>query len=404
MISNNDRQWCVYKHTNLINKKSYIGITSQKPIYRWGHEGHNYLNQSKFFNAINKYGWDNFSHEILFANLTKSEALQKEAELIIEYDCINNGYNCITKYDEQLYSKEIYCVETQEVFPSIASAARKYDKSATTLSHHLHGNDGFRLAYGNHWYFINDELNKEHYEADYLYELKQKEKEKENKKIIDLYIKEDKTIREINKITSYSRERISRILKENNIEIRNNAITAIALDKNTLLPIKKFNTLKEACDWCGMNGENDTKRIKDAIIDSWRVCKGYKWTTTNEELLQIRNKNKSIYNKNNPPIEKIIKDYKDGLTVKELSEKYNFCIPVISNYLKQNNIKLPTGGKQPVIQIDPNTNQIVNTFDSIKSANLFLNLNYKNPTLGKRCADHKEYKGYIWFYVKDYDF
>ena len=33
------------------------------------------------------------------------------------------------------------------------------------------------------------------------------------------------------------------------------------------------------------------------------------------------------------------------------------------------------------------------------SANLGLNPN--NPTLSKRCKDHKEYHGYIWYYAND---
>jgi len=404
MISNNDRQWCVYKHTNLINKKSYIGITSQKPIYRWGHEGHNYLNQPKFFNAINKYGWNNFLHEILFTNLSKTEALQKEAELIIKYDCINNGYNSITKYNEQLYSKEIYCVETQEIFPSVASAARKYNKTPTTLSHHLHGDKNFKLAYGKHWYFVNDELNKDHYEADYLYELEKKEKEKENKKIIDLYTKENKTIRQINNITGYSREKISKILKENNIEIKNNTITVVALDKDTLKPIKEFTTIKDACNWCGLNGDTATQRIHDAIIESWRVCKGYKWTTYDKKLLKIREEKENTNKEEKIPEENIIKDYTDGLTIIELVKKYNYCYTTISKILKKHNVIISKHGEKRIIQLDKDTKKIIQIFPSMKETCLNIGIHPNNPTLKKRCKDHKEYHGYIWYFIDDYEF
>ena len=66
----------VYKHT-APNGKVYIGITGFDPKYRWLN-GRGYSMQSVFFNAIVKYGWINFKHEILFTDLTKEDALDKE--------------------------------------------------------------------------------------------------------------------------------------------------------------------------------------------------------------------------------------------------------------------------------------------------------------------------------------
>lgn len=84
--------WTVYKHQNLVNGKIYIGITSQKPEDRW-RNGAGYYNHKKFYAAILKYGWDNFSHDILYVGLTEAEACQKEKELIKLYNSKNNGYN-----------------------------------------------------------------------------------------------------------------------------------------------------------------------------------------------------------------------------------------------------------------------------------------------------------------------
>ena len=73
--------YTVYQHKNKINGKVYIGITKQAPEERWNN-GKKYKSSPHFYAAIQKYGWDNFEHNILFQNLTKEEACQKEQKLI----------------------------------------------------------------------------------------------------------------------------------------------------------------------------------------------------------------------------------------------------------------------------------------------------------------------------------
>ena len=86
--------YIVYKHTNTINQKVYIGITKNdtNPNARW-RNGMGYCKNDKFFTDIIKYGWDNFSHEILEKDLTELEALQKETYYIDLYDAVQKGYN-----------------------------------------------------------------------------------------------------------------------------------------------------------------------------------------------------------------------------------------------------------------------------------------------------------------------
>ena len=87
--------YTVYQHKNKINNKVYIGITSRIPEDRWGVDGCNYKTSPHFYNAIQKYGWDNFEHNILFENLTREQACKKEQELIKHYNSMNRefGYN-----------------------------------------------------------------------------------------------------------------------------------------------------------------------------------------------------------------------------------------------------------------------------------------------------------------------
>lgn len=91
------KKWCVYKHTNIKNGKIYIGQTCQEPERRWGNGISAYCNNDHFVSAIKKYGWENFSHEILKDNLTEQEMKYWENFYIRYYDTLdpNKGYNLV---------------------------------------------------------------------------------------------------------------------------------------------------------------------------------------------------------------------------------------------------------------------------------------------------------------------
>lgn len=84
--------WCIYKHTSPSNK-SYIGMTCQDPYTRW-HNGAGYGIDTKFGKAIQKYGWDNFTHEIIETDIqTLDKAKEREKYWIARYDSFKRGYN-----------------------------------------------------------------------------------------------------------------------------------------------------------------------------------------------------------------------------------------------------------------------------------------------------------------------
>lgn len=192
-----ENNYSVYMHKNKINGKIYIGITCQQPIKRRWRNGNCYKNCSKFFRAIEKYGWNNFEHIILLENLSKKQAENKEIEFIKKYNSIKEGYNIlkggnlsnkdiiftqehkekigiankgekngmfgkthnkkvkniiskktkkqwlneeyrkkmktIVKYKNNRFSKVI-CLETGEIFFSIAEAGRKYNLQPQNIS------------------------------------------------------------------------------------------------------------------------------------------------------------------------------------------------------------------------------------------------------------------------------
>ena len=89
----------IYKYTNLLNGKVYIGQTIQELKERhakhvsvaFGKEnghGYNYL----IHRAFRKYGVDNFSLEIL-ERVDNTLLNQKEREYIALYDSYEHGYN-----------------------------------------------------------------------------------------------------------------------------------------------------------------------------------------------------------------------------------------------------------------------------------------------------------------------
>ena len=90
----------VYRHWIINDKgveKSYIGITTQELNKRWMN-GKGYT-APKFRYAIDKYGWNNFNHEILetIHGETKEtiieELKQLEVKYIALYDSFLKGYN-----------------------------------------------------------------------------------------------------------------------------------------------------------------------------------------------------------------------------------------------------------------------------------------------------------------------
>lgn len=100
----------VYKHTTP-NGKVYIGITSVEPKRRW-QSGWGYRTQL-FYRAIQKYGWENIEHEVLYSGLSKAEAEQKEIELITAYRSnqkeygynVDNGGNSVGKLSDATKEK-----------------------------------------------------------------------------------------------------------------------------------------------------------------------------------------------------------------------------------------------------------------------------------------------------------
>ena len=206
-----EKKYVLYIHTNKINNKKYVGITSQDPSRRWGSKGQKYIECPYFWSAIQKYGWENFDHEIVCENQTREEACEMEISIIEKLNTCNPeyGYNLSaggTSPDPELSRKvwqnestkqhiiqrmreawqdpekrkrrsdaakerwsnpefrervvanvtqackhPVRCIETEEVFDTIKAAAEKYgvDSANITRSAKTHYRCG-----GFHWEYV----------------------------------------------------------------------------------------------------------------------------------------------------------------------------------------------------------------------------------------------------------
>lgn len=125
------KNFTVYCHTNKLNGKKYVGITSQTPERRWNN-GKGYKASSRFYSAIKRYGWESFSHEILYVGLNKQEAIEKEKYLINKWNLTNKkfGYNMTEGGEHNTYAGRKLSEETKR---KIANSHKGIRPSVETI-------------------------------------------------------------------------------------------------------------------------------------------------------------------------------------------------------------------------------------------------------------------------------
>lgn len=94
----------IYKATNKINSKIYIGFDSNWPNRRWDHNRKTPKTNSIFHRAITKYGKEAFEWEVIYQTKDGNHCLNKmETHFIKEYNSFKpNGYNMTLGGDGQL--------------------------------------------------------------------------------------------------------------------------------------------------------------------------------------------------------------------------------------------------------------------------------------------------------------
>lgn len=87
--------YTIYKYTNSVNGKVYIGQTCKTMEERAQANGHNYRECRRFYAAIKKHSWSSFIPEILETVETVDEANEREVYYINLYNSTDEryGYN-----------------------------------------------------------------------------------------------------------------------------------------------------------------------------------------------------------------------------------------------------------------------------------------------------------------------
>lgn len=131
----NKKTYTVYKHISP-DGRVYIGITKNNPKKRWN-SGSGYKNNSYFTNAIKKYGWENFKHEIIYENLSEEDAKNKEIDLIAK--CKSNirkyGFNISSggesKSGTKISEEQRQAIIKANIGKIVSESTRKLLRNAT---------------------------------------------------------------------------------------------------------------------------------------------------------------------------------------------------------------------------------------------------------------------------------
>lgn len=87
------RNYKLYVHI-IPDGRRYYGITKRKYLSERWQRGKGYKNNPYFTDAINKYGWDNIEHIVIYDDLTEEEARALEKYFIQWYRTTNKNDGC----------------------------------------------------------------------------------------------------------------------------------------------------------------------------------------------------------------------------------------------------------------------------------------------------------------------
>lgn len=143
MTQNPHKRYTVYCRISP-DGRVYVGCTYQTLEQRSGPFGERYADNKRFYEAIQKYGWESFRTEVILVTDSLEEASQAELAKIKEYDATNpdKGFNlrnqCYMQnpeYSENL-SKAVKSSFTDEVRARKSESMKKYYSNPENAEFH----------------------------------------------------------------------------------------------------------------------------------------------------------------------------------------------------------------------------------------------------------------------------
>jgi len=135
--------YLIYKHTNTINGKSYIGLTKETMQRRWiKHKACSRFKDRNSYNlhfmrAIRKYPYSVWTHKILESGISKEEVSDKEIYYIELHSTFYSGYNSckggITRMEVSKETRKKLSVANKgrKHSPNVCEAAQKRNSGSS---------------------------------------------------------------------------------------------------------------------------------------------------------------------------------------------------------------------------------------------------------------------------------
>jgi GIY-YIG catalytic domain len=149
----------IYVITCLVNRKQYVGQTTQNPRDRWHRHCSTNPGNTAIGRAIHKYGKENFEFNVVDTAENLEELNKKEVEWISKFNTVENGYNLneggnnfrmeestkekisakLLGISKPHFWKPFICIETGKVYNTLLECAKEIDCNKASISKVLKG-------------------------------------------------------------------------------------------------------------------------------------------------------------------------------------------------------------------------------------------------------------------------